>query len=824
MTKIQKLGLGVGVLAAGLALTGGLYLSSEEIIDEISIDKVATKFEQATEIKSKYVLNEAQLILPAKDQNSIKIKVGDESSSEFIPNLEISRWNGEVKFKIKPNLVGIDAKDKNLSFEGEKVKFTTPNMEYSLYELPTSTDLEEGGYEYEITLKSKPVTNAVSLDIETQGLDFFYQPSLIDEKHEENVDTCTETDCFDKNGNVIIHRPENIVGSYAIYTSEQKINYVGRKIYKNGKMGQFYRPRICDSNNWCVWGMFNKDLQETKKLTVTMPVDFWDNAVYPIRHVTGTSFGYNTAGGTSGTSGGNGLFGSLFTSPSNIVTATNLIFSVGKLVNDANCKAVIVLHNDSTIISNGVGEAVTVTGAQSWKKSIFSTPPSVSSSVDYVLSMINDDADFGVRFYYDSGSANQGHYQAANSYATPENPIWSHNTNKYSIYATYTVNASSSNFGYYKQITINSAYSSTTQDNYVVLASTTLAELAATSSGGHIQSLDENGKPNDLAFFDNDQTTLLNFEIEKYTSTTGELIAWVKVNDGVSTSSNITFYVYYGYAGGVGYQDINSTWNNSSIIGAWHLTSNTVISSTTIDSASSSNHGTLVGMAASSTASGKIGQALYFDGANDYVQFVNNNGLTSAITTISLWIKPTAYPSTIAEIFGWNNSGSTRPYFALKYGANYKPFAYFGAGNLRYWNYNTNSLKDDNFHNLVLVLTGYTQNDLSNSELYIDGNLISVDTTTVTGAPDAKQNYFNISAWGTYSTNGFIDEVRMYGTSLNINTIKTNYNMENDNATFLTWGAETANGGEETPSLIPTGKFQCVRGNCIFMRGNVIIR
>jgi hypothetical protein len=218
--------------------------------------------------------------------------VGDEATgleveADFAPNLTINRWDNEVSMKLKP--IGIDSipvDDKKVSFEDNKVKFETPKIDYHLYDLPVSEVNPEGAYEFEVILNEKPATNKVEFSIETQGLDFFYQPAL---NVEMASSTCTETDCGNK------HRPENVVGSYAVYASENKVNYIGGKEYKTGKVGHFYRPRIMDSAGTEVWGVLSID-KDKGILIVTIPQEFLDTAVYPVRHAAGLTFGYGSIG------------------------------------------------------------------------------------------------------------------------------------------------------------------------------------------------------------------------------------------------------------------------------------------------------------------------------------------------------------------------------------------------------------------------------------------------------------------------------------------------------------------------------------------------
>ena len=143
--------------------------------------------------------------------------------------------------------------------------------------------MKEGGYEFDITLKEKPISNKIEFSIETKGLNFFYQSKLT-QKHREAG----------------MKRPENIDGSYAVYhKTKGGLNSAYGKNYNSGKAFNILRPKIIDSAGTEVWGELNIDI-ENKTLTITIPQDFLDNGVYPIRHAAGLTFGYDTVGGSSG--------------------------------------------------------------------------------------------------------------------------------------------------------------------------------------------------------------------------------------------------------------------------------------------------------------------------------------------------------------------------------------------------------------------------------------------------------------------------------------------------------------------------------------------
>ena len=87
-------------------------------------------------------------------------------------------------------------------------------------------------------------------------------------------------------------RPDNVVGSYAVYHQSERNGQ-----YKAGKAFHWYRPRIEDSKGTWVWGELFVDAQ-AGIATITIPQSFLDKAAYPIRHVSGTTLGFSASGGS----------------------------------------------------------------------------------------------------------------------------------------------------------------------------------------------------------------------------------------------------------------------------------------------------------------------------------------------------------------------------------------------------------------------------------------------------------------------------------------------------------------------------------------------
>lgn len=361
--------------------------------------------------ETKYNIGDFKKIVKADFKDKIEVEFKNK-------NLKISRWDDEV----------------NLELEFKDDKKT--NKEVKIYDITEG----EGGIEFEIDLLEKPDNNIIEFNLNIKGLNFFYQPSLTEEfqngyndKFQKDI-VVTETQVKDLAGNILVNRPENIVGSYAVYTSENKINYVGGKLYRTGQVGMIYRPKIIDLAGAEIWGVLNIDVK-VGILTVTIPQNFLDNAVYPIRHAAGLTIGYTTVGGTGQVWGSNSALGSLVSTE---VVANGTVDSISILCQQSlgtQTKGFIT-GTDYTILANGIGGAATCPVSKDWAVSIFSTPPNVVNGTNYYPWAVIDN---NITMYYNNGSGTNTQYELDNNFTTPTNPSSVSNAaQQYSVYATYT--------------------------------------------------------------------------------------------------------------------------------------------------------------------------------------------------------------------------------------------------------------------------------------------------------------------------------------------------------------------------------------------------
>lgn len=351
----------------------------------------------------------------------IVVEIGDSLQPDFKPQVKIKRWDNEVNFSMRAE----EHPEAIVEEVDGVIKYITPKYEVHQYEKPEAG--EDGGFEFEWVLNEIPESNVLTTTIQSKGLDFFYQPALT----QEEIDSGSS-------------RPENVIGSYAVYHSTKRDNKVGGMEYKTGKAFHIYRPEAVDANGVRTWCELNI---ENGTLTVTVPQEFLDNAMYPV--IVDPTFGYTSAGATETVAGSDtircriGTIGALGGEVSKITISAKDSGGAGLVKG-------VVLTTPSTseaVLTNGVTLEHTITSTtQVWFDMNYSTGPTVSAFTDYLAGVT-----FGVNattsYYRDSGGVD-GDSRWDNfmyPYSDPASQTGGLNTttNIYSIYATYTESSSS---------------------------------------------------------------------------------------------------------------------------------------------------------------------------------------------------------------------------------------------------------------------------------------------------------------------------------------------------------------------------------------------
>lgn len=363
-----------------------------------------------------------------------------------------------------------------------------------------------------------------------------------------------------------------------------------------------------------------------------------------------------------------------------------------------------------------------------------------------------------------------------------------------------TVNAS--------QVSSSSVVSST-YTNFTVLvgfASSTQLKTGALASGS------------DILFTNSDGVTLLNFEIERYVSSTGELEAWVKLPT-LATSTNTSFYIYYDNPSStVSLQSATNTWD-SNYLGVWHFPNGTALSAK--DSTVNANNGTI---AVATATAGQVDGAASFVGSSSittpYVQ------QSSTAATYEAWIKVPSSTTNVDVILSDRGSGAGHS-LTLALDGNLACGSTSCGGTLGTIGAPTGKLmfgddsngiwigkgasstvsNDNNWHFVVGTWAAASGTAIAPGQfnVYVDGAMVASSTSGNTGADTsplsglASTTFGFHAAWNAYFT-GSIDEARISKIVRPFAWIQTEYNDEKSPSTFISVATQ-----ENPPSFTLSG-------------------
>jgi len=345
----------------------------------------------------------------------IEAEVGDFKVQKFMPQVKIKRFDNEFNFSARYKHDGNG--EETYELKDGKIVWRQGINEAHFYNITN-------GYEFEVILNEKPESNIVEFTIQTKGIDFFYQGELTEEEKSMGFE-----------------RPENVIGSYALYMKTKKRTVSGGKKYGTGKIGHIYRPKIVDARGDWVWGDMLID-ENSGILSVTIPEEFLGKAQYPV--VVDPTFGYDTAGGSNVVVGSaseavGSLYNTLLALDGDTVTGISF-YAKKNSGNETVETGIYTVSGGELATKVGSSGSVTVnsTTEQWWDTSV---SIALSDGVEYGVAYGGWGGASGsenTKIYYDSGAP-----AGTGSYATTTTlpASWSEVANfslYFSIYATYT--------------------------------------------------------------------------------------------------------------------------------------------------------------------------------------------------------------------------------------------------------------------------------------------------------------------------------------------------------------------------------------------------
>jgi hypothetical protein len=304
----------------------------------------------------------------------------------------------------------------------------------------------------------------------------------------------------------------------------------------------------------------------------------------------------------------------------------------------------------------------------------------------------------------------------------------------------------------------------------------------------------------DIVFSHEDGRTRLDHEIETFNSSTGELVAWVKVPYISSTLPTI-IYMHYGNSNQVfPTENPKGVWDND-YHAVWHLGELGDGSQDEYGDSTSNDYG---GQGGSGTpwriptqTNSKIGYGQNFDGINDKINFSSMNPISYDDFTFEAWYKSTnLIMGPDQYIFSHMENGNSGPgaVLAITNDGGWEGYLRVTTRNTTQVYdayYGTSSVLDQKYHHLV----GVRENGLI--KLYVDGTLNNVLLDNNPGEI-INVNALNTPVVGDFPSaneevNGTLDEIRISGIARSWDWINASFSNQNDTSTFYSIGPEEIN-------------------------------
>lgn len=352
-------------------------------------------------------------------EHRVDIEIGDETRpNDFHPFFKIKKWDDEVNFNIDFDLPG--AGNEKATFEGEATVWEKNGYKVRQYDKPSAS--EEGGFEYEVIIPSRPPVSSVTLKINFKNCTFHFQPPLTQQEIDDGAS-----------------RPANVDGSYAVYaTGGRKNHKVGEKNYRTGKFCHIYRPHLVDATGTNeTWADMVID-EQAKTLTISVDPVWLDNAVYPV--TLDPTLGYTTAGATAQTIE-NSIQGSQSTASQNGVV-TSWTISHQTSTQSKNVKCALYTSSDSALQSPQSEQRSIPSGSsKQWQtfNPASSPGPSLANGTAYAIEAWSSSGSGNSEVFWDNVGSNNG--RAANvTFGTWPNPAtFTTQDRDFSNYVTYDV-------------------------------------------------------------------------------------------------------------------------------------------------------------------------------------------------------------------------------------------------------------------------------------------------------------------------------------------------------------------------------------------------
>ena len=348
-----------------------------------------------------------------------------------------------------------------------------------------------------------------------------------------------------------------------------------------------------------------------------------------------------------------------------------------------------------------------------------------------------------------------------------------------------------------RDISINPASTlvPSTQTNFPVLITGTLAYLAVVGSSGQINNtttLNGYTVPADLSFTsDSGCNTPLNWEVEPaYVTSTGAITVWVNVP---SLGTGVThIWMCYNKVANTTYQgNATSTWD-SNFVRVFHMAdgnTNTVV----VDSTAAATNGVNAHNTNTTTGTGQFNRALTYNGSTDWTTAAIDLS-AQALVTVSAWINWTTFANDdkLAFEFGTPNFPSNNG-FVWDADSSVGSAFLIGSGKTTggtQWSDTFTRPSAAAWHYYSTVLNRTTPVNLAYRDGISQTLTMASHTASTMGNFDNTTLYFMSRSTSSLFGAGSMQEVRISKTTRTANWVTTEYNNQSNPSAFSTIGAE----------------------------------
>jgi len=205
---------------------------------------------------------------------------------------KVKAWDAEMSIGLSSELTPLSVTGRSVTTVNlkDRVLISAEECSHDIYAI------NDGALEWSIIYKEHPGKNVFTYPIETNGLEFWYQP------HEVVPDSPEVIAAFMEQFGEYIppYRPDSVKGSYAVYHATKYNNHIRadgtEENYGTGKAFHIYRPKAWDSKADTVWCEIKVDVK-AGTLVLTVPQVFLDKAKYPV--TIDPTFGYTGVGASN---------------------------------------------------------------------------------------------------------------------------------------------------------------------------------------------------------------------------------------------------------------------------------------------------------------------------------------------------------------------------------------------------------------------------------------------------------------------------------------------------------------------------------------------